>query len=224
MALDLDRLQKHKTLWVQVYAYFGAPLHQPRLGWFAQDMMPYTPDEVADALELYRTTPPPTGHKPRPPIPNDIIAMLTEYVAPENEANALAADIWGSIGRIGYNHPDRAQAHLGPDGWQVVHLLGGWHNVCASAQADGRDTFHAQARDIAKGVLQRRQNTQVGTSRRLTPGDQAALEAPAPAAAEPLPELAAPRAEANPAAFAYFNDLVQDLLQKVGEGACHTAT
>lgn len=218
MAQDLDRLQKHKTLWLQIYAYYGLPLQQPRLGWFAQDMLAYDPETVADALELYRTTPPPTGHKPRAPIPTDIIAMLTEYVAPEHEANELAAAIFGSIGRIGYNHPDKAQAHLGPDAWAVVLLMGGWVNVCQSAQADDRAAFHAQARDIAKGVLQRRQNARVTPSRRLTPGEQKALAAPAPEVV-PAP---VERPQPSPQAFAYFNDLVQDLMSKVG--ACHTAS
>lgn len=156
LALESKRLRLLRILWLDVYAYYGETPSKERLDWYAQDTLDFGVDEVEAAMGVWRQTPPPEGHRPRPPLPVDILKLLRPAeLSREDRANSIAALIFAAVGRYGRPNARRAQEKLGPEAWGVVEEIGGWSNLCATLTAERRDTFHAQTRDVAKGVLAR---------------------------------------------------------------------
>lgn len=212
LTLDIQHLARLQRLWLMTYRYYGILLHPEQEAMYAQDLLPYPLEEVERAMQLYRVTPPPQGHKPRPPVPVDIIPMLTDYVSPEAEANEMAADIFAAI-KLGYNHADIAEAKLGPIAWGIVQRLGGWAQLCRESKTDEARAFHAQVRDLALGALQRRHNAKA-----QAPTHKALVDGATPAQAlGAQPVASVPRRLPKPSPYLEeFNKLVAQVLEKSG--------
>lgn len=209
LTLDTLRLQRHKALFNGIFAYYNEPIEAERLGWYAAEMMPYAPDRVEWAMNVWRRTARPTNQKPRAPLPEDLLPYLTETVSIDAQASEMAADIFTAL-TIGYNHADRAQAKLGPVAWLVVQRLGGWTALCRDCNTHDKHTFHAQVRDMAKGQLQRQQRS--GVAAPCRPAQGARIEtARTPT---PLPQVE-PRRLAAPSVYtAEIDAMVAQVLSK----------
>lgn len=157
LAVDSDKFKKLQKLWLRAYAYFGEVLTSPRLEMYADDCMDLAVHDVEVALDTFRSTPPPEGHKPRAPMPVDVRSLINVRLAPDAHANAIAASIFAAIGLYGRPHQSKAEQYLGELAWQVVERMGGWTVLCETAEPKRRDAFHAQVRDVALMVLQTQQ-------------------------------------------------------------------
>jgi hypothetical protein len=89
------------------------------------------------------------------PMPGQIIEILNPSLSTEAKANQIARMIPEAILKFGYPNPTEAKAYIGEIGWQIVQSKGGWFDVC-NYHGDVWDagTFHAQARDSAKAIIE----------------------------------------------------------------------
>lgn len=95
------------------------------------------------------------------PIPAQIIACMRTELSPEARANEAATRIRAAISKFGWAQPSEARAWIGELGWGIVTRVGGWVYICENHGVDLNPlTFHAQARDIAKSMIEQ---NQVGT-------------------------------------------------------------
>jgi len=153
---EVTHVQRIKTLLLETHEYYGQRLMPRQIHMMAEELSPFSAEEVSLALRRWRLMPPAAGHKPRPPMPNEIIAILAPQMTQDQEANSIAAHILSCISSCGYTQPKRAQEQLGETAWQVVRDRGGWHNLCSTVTIEQLPTLHAQLRDCAKGRLQGR--------------------------------------------------------------------
>jgi len=115
------------------------------------DFVPATLNEYLTSLKKYSEDP-----KNRT-FPNP--AQLRQYLRPElsNDSKALEAAnrIREGIVKFGFWRLEEAKTFIGDVGWAVVQRCGGWQYVCENHGVDLNPlTFHAQARDTAKSILE----------------------------------------------------------------------
>jgi hypothetical protein len=61
---------------------------------------------------------------------------VQSQLEPIEEAKLIAQRIEGSIRSHGYTNPDKAEANIGPIGWKIIQLRGGWTSLCESVTED----------------------------------------------------------------------------------------
>lgn len=153
IALDLKALRDIKVLLHDNYAYFTAPLAPAQMAMMAEDLLPYPVDEIDTAMREWRVCGPPPGHKPRPPMPSDLIRIMRPTLDENAKANAIAATILRCVSKFGYISPSGAAEYMGPVAWQVVKMRGTWADLCRTVTVDNFSLMHAQLRDSAKAVI-----------------------------------------------------------------------
>lgn len=154
--MNPEHMMRLEQFWSRAYEYYSEQLPPHKTCWFAHDTKAYDPDALELAFEAYRMDPARlTAYKPRPPLPGDLIALLSKNVAPEHRANEAANAIYSAMQTVGYNKPAEARTRLGDLGWAVVQSMGGWESLCQGTLTARRENFVAQARDQALSVLAR---------------------------------------------------------------------
>lgn len=130
--------------------YYRQPLSDQVCVFYAQDLcdLPYT--SVVSALRRMRRDP----KRRFVPMPAEIREAATPVGQGDEHAVDLAARIASAISKFGYPHAARAQAFIGPVGWDVVERLGGWQPLCQSLTTDKMQTFYAQTREMCRTALQ----------------------------------------------------------------------
>jgi len=89
------------------------------------------------------------------PMPNQIIEILNPSLSNDAKANQIARMIPEAISKFGWNNPSEAKEYIGEIGWHIVQSKGGWLDVCNFHGSDWDvGTFHAQARDSAKAIIE----------------------------------------------------------------------
>ena len=89
------------------------------------------------------------------PKPNDIRGIISPIQSPETKANEAASRIREAISKFGWCNSLPAREYIGELGWKVVERSGGWQYVCENHGLDLNPlTYHAQARDLAKSLLE----------------------------------------------------------------------
>lgn len=151
--MDLSRLRDLKVLLHDNYAYFATPLAPMQMQMYAEDLLAYPVQDVERAMRRWRLDGPPPGHKPRPPLPSDLIKIINPPVDEQAQANAIAATILACVGKFGHVHPGRAQEYMGETAWSVVQMRGSWSELCRTVTVDNFSGHHAQLRDSARAVL-----------------------------------------------------------------------
>jgi hypothetical protein len=155
----------------QVYEYFLVRLPDHVRQMYAADLAAYPHDKLRWAIDTYRLTPPPLGHKKAPPKPLDLIALLHNELAERQAADSIASAIWGSIALYGRTQAKAAMQRIGPEGEAVVRQMGGWELLCRSCCADDANVWHAQLRDKALAVLAQNKQAQAFRSLRQATRD-----------------------------------------------------
>lgn len=85
-------------------------------------------------------------------------AIIDPQVDPEIESREAAARITQAIVRFGHPSPKQAREFIGEAGWLAVERFGGWSYICENHGVTLDPTqFHAQARDVIKGAIKRRE-------------------------------------------------------------------
>lgn len=84
-----------------------------------------------------------------------IRALAGQKLSTETLANEAASRIREAIGKFGWCNGLEAEKFIGGLGWKVVERAGGWGYVCENHGLDLNPlTFHAQARDLAKSMIE----------------------------------------------------------------------
>lgn len=164
--MNHGRLNYLSALWCRAYRFWRTELAEDQCDAYALACMAHEPLDVEAAMDQFNAALPPNGQKPRPPMPADILQLLSPVADTEADANAIASAIWAAIGSCGYCNPKRAREKLGDDGWAVAMMLDkDWASLCASANVEARGSFFAQARDVAECHLQRRAQADLASAR-----------------------------------------------------------
>jgi hypothetical protein len=84
-----------------------------------------------------------------------IRALVNPLMSRDSLANEAASRIREAIGLFGWPNGDQARKHIGELGWMVVERSGGWSYLCENHGVELQPlTFHAQARDLSKAILE----------------------------------------------------------------------
>lgn len=160
-------LEAHKrrlaALWFEVYEYFQTPLPPHVCALYVADIAHVGFHAAHQALNIFRTQPPPVGQVKRPPKPADVLLLLAPKASTMDEANEMASRIWGAIGSLGYNKSSEVvRAAIGDKAWEVVRQMGGnWRGLCESVMECDQTTWMAQLRDKSHAVLNKWDQTGV---------------------------------------------------------------
>lgn len=143
-------LQKIKEGYVLLARYFGQAIDDDVLLAYANDLadLPYC--QAERAMTALRLDPKTT----RCPLPSQIRARVTPAASPDNEAILIVGRVIDAIARIGPYETQRAKAAIGPVGWKLVTLEGGWEFLCG-LKSDALPTLKAQWRGTAKALIER---------------------------------------------------------------------
>lgn len=142
--------QQLKALFVKTGQYFDQIIPDEVLRLYVEDLADLSFPKVAQAMGMLRRDP----MVKRCPLPSQIRAKLTPESNTDSEAVLLVGRITDAISRIGPYNTTAAREYVGPSGWEVVKLSGGWENIC-SLTTDTLATHKAQWRMLAKAVLER---------------------------------------------------------------------
>lgn len=84
----------------------------------------------------------------------EILEKLNPKLDIKTEANLISGKIFDALTRYGSSQLDLVEAQIGPAGWEVVRLSGGWLQVCEITN-NQVPTAKAQWRQLAEAVLTR---------------------------------------------------------------------
>lgn len=143
--------QQLKALLVAMSVYYGQQLPDAVIALHVEDLADLPYQKVTDAYAAARRDP----RNTRLPLPAQIREIVAPKVSPDDEAREIAANIAKAIARIGSHQSARAQEFLGPIGWRVVDLAGGWVRVCELLNDRTQTQLMAQWRDLAGSLLRR---------------------------------------------------------------------
>lgn len=137
--------QKIKALIITMSAYYGKRLDDDVVQMYAADLSRFTDSDVEWAMNMYRSDP-----KSRTmPLPAQLIEILRPAVDDESLAIEAATRIIGAVRKFGYVNAQEAQVYIGPVGWRVVELNGGWSNMCKQMHDDQIPILRAQYKALA---------------------------------------------------------------------------
>lgn len=107
--------------------------------------------QIVDALTAYRRD----GKNIHWPRANKLRELIIPKQSKESLANEAASRIRKAISDFGWCNSTKARAYIGELGWAVVERAGGWQFLCENHGVDlNQLTFHAQARDLAKAIIE----------------------------------------------------------------------
>jgi hypothetical protein len=133
--------------------FYGYDLDKRRLELYAQVLGQFPEQLVLQSGREYVQNP----KNDRFPVPpHKIMAKyLPAEISPEAQAREIAARIVGGVTKFGWANSREAKAHIGPTGWRVVELQGGWQSICENLGV-GLDpgVFQAQLREQLKARLE----------------------------------------------------------------------
>lgn len=137
--------------WLYIAMLYEKELPAHFLNKMIDEIKDLSADNVLKALKAFRTN----NKNKTWPRPSDIRALINPSLSVETQANQIARMIPEAISKFGWPNPDEAKAYIGEIGWQIVQSKGGWVDVC-NYHGNEWDvgTFHAQARDTAKSIIE----------------------------------------------------------------------
>lgn len=208
---ETARLFRLEAAWKSHYYLYGIELSSVRASAFSQAVAEHSLDDIERAFAHWMRQPAEKGHKPRPCLPCDVLALLHQSMHPEDMATEIVVGVWNAIGRYGYTQPKKVEAAVGPIGWDIIKRFGGLTSLSSQLNTADRGIFIAQARALAETLMIR--DRQLGQSDERQIFKQ--LESAVPQAALPKPEAQAPKAltpeperEASPGSMAQFMEMV----------------
>lgn len=151
--LEATRLRRLQRLWLDIYEYYAQPISDNQLLWYSRDMGSYPLERVAAAMLAWRKGPCQPGHKPRAPVPQELMALLGTQETLEGTAIKLATRMWNATSTYGRLGGERACAALGEDAVAAIKEMGGWGKVVQSANNKKEENFIAQTRELIKATM-----------------------------------------------------------------------
>lgn len=130
---------------------------------YGKDLQPMTLKIMLDAVDdleassvvnaLHEWTR--TSKSSRHPLPAEIRTIVKPELSPDAVANEAASRIRAAIAKHGWANPTEAREYIGDLGWKIVERCGGWLYICENHGVELNPlTFHAQARDQAKAIIE----------------------------------------------------------------------
>ena len=211
---DQHRLNRLQRLWGKHYHFYHQVLSQVNSVAYAEVCLEHEADAVEAALSAWQLELPQGQQKPRPAMPCEIVATLTNRVQPEQEAAELAARAWGLLSYPGSGDIKEAERRAGPIATACYNALGGLKLLCAQSKEDERGMFIAQFRDLAVPQIVRRNREERMPDRTALPARPAAPALPAAGQAMEPFEVEQALDVPNPASVAMFMRMVVELAQK----------
>lgn len=131
--------------------YYNQPKPIEVLRMMVSDLADLDFNEVMEAIDSYRREP----ENRTFPLPAKLRIIINPVQSKESLANESASRIRAAISKFGYWQPTEAKNYIGELGWQIVERNGGWQYLCENHGVELDPLiFHAQARDLAKSMLE----------------------------------------------------------------------
>lgn len=132
-------------------SYYQRPITDDVARLYASDVSDLPDADVLHAMGALRREP----RRRSCPLPAEVRVQVGRMTAGAGPAAAeqIAARISGAITRYGYPSPAKARQFMGETGWRACEELGGYIALCQRLQADEMGTFHAQARELCRALL-----------------------------------------------------------------------
>jgi hypothetical protein len=134
-------------------AYYGQDLTDGALMLYVEDLSDLPMAEVVTALRDLRRDPKIT----RLPLPAAVRARIVSQMSPEGEAMLIASRMVELVSSLGPYRSAEVKLALGPVGWELVKMEGGWESVCRNLTYDNMGTLKAQWRNLARVLIERGQ-------------------------------------------------------------------
>lgn len=169
-----NELMEMKKLIVNLAAYYEKDLSAVQIGMYADQL--YRLMSLGDlivAIKRYCDDPN-NEFFPRP------ISKLAGFIQPKTDDDADAKEAAGriiaAVPKFGWNNELLAKTSIGPLGWKVVELQGGWRAVCEVMNDRNITSLQAQYRDLAKAEIKRARLGHIDNAPGLPSPDRSALE------------------------------------------------
>lgn len=133
--------------------YYGRQMARPVVMMMVEDLMEYSVDQIKMAVKKYRQDKNNTTF----PIPAKLIAIMNPQTSEGSESIVAATEIINAITNFGWSNAEQAKDYLGELSWRIVETMGGWTYLCENMGSKIQiGTFQAQARDLAKSLIERK--------------------------------------------------------------------
>lgn len=108
-------------------------------------------EQILSALKIYRSDEK-NLYWPRA---SKIRAIINPTLSLDSASNEAASRIREAISKFGWCNGGDAEKFIGGLGWDIVQKSGGWKYLCENHGINLSPlTFHAQARDLAKSLIE----------------------------------------------------------------------
>lgn len=149
----LDHKQKEfvTKIYDQTCKAFDKTLDPDVLKMQVEDLSDLNFESILSAISAYRRD----GKNVMWPRASKIRELVNPKQSKDGMANEAASRIRKAISDFGWFNSEKARAFIGELGWAVVDRAGGWQYLCESHGVElNQLTFHAQARDLAKAIVE----------------------------------------------------------------------
>lgn len=137
--------------WIGLAQMYGKDIPQMSLRIMLDAVDDIPANEILISLEEWSKN----SKQNRHPLPGELRQLLKKELSVDAKANESANKIRQSITKFGWSQPKQAREYMGELAWAVVERFGGWLYICENHGLELNPlTFHAQARDSAKSVLE----------------------------------------------------------------------
>jgi hypothetical protein len=137
--------------WIGLAQMYGKDIPQIALKIMLDAVSDISGNEIMIALEEWSKN----SKQNRHPLPGELREILRKELSIDAKANESANKIRQAITKFGWPEPDKAKEFMGDLAWAIVIRFGGWQYICQNHGVDLNPlTFHAQARDSAKSILE----------------------------------------------------------------------
>lgn len=151
--LNNDEKNKLSSIYAATCKAFDKVLEPEVLKMQIEDLSDLTFEQISIALKKYRND----EKSITWPRASKIRAIINPTLSIDSSANEAASRIREAISKFGWCNSLEAQKFIGELGWAIVERFGGWSYLCQNHGLDLNPlTFHAQARDTIKAVLEKK--------------------------------------------------------------------
>jgi hypothetical protein len=148
-----ENKQEIKKLIIQFAGFYDHKLNETRIQIFAEVLGMYKASDIKRVMYEFMHD----GKIKLMPLPGEIISRINPSLDPEAEAKEAASRIQAAVTKFGWPNATEAEAFIGEAGWHAVQRWGGWSHLCQNLGVSiDVTTFHAQAREVIKTEMKRR--------------------------------------------------------------------
>lgn len=148
--MTAPEIQQLKADYILLAAYFGTEIQDDVLVAYANDLADMSYEAVKGSMTALRRDP----KTIKLPLPSAVRARLTPESNPDSEAVMVTGRILEAIAKYGPYRIEEAKHWIGPVGWILVKMEGGWEHLNC-VHSDDLGTMKAQWRQTARALIER---------------------------------------------------------------------